>query len=531
MRFFEFKKHINKPVIESTRGIKGAVDDVNDKGMESPFSTKEGGKFIPSNSWFFPLEASQSQYLPVEADQSTDPADAQNGSAVGPKTETVAEQFQNELATAGVATADLKEVNKQPMGPFAAIVVEITTDSGTLHFVRYYKQKTSGYIKWEQTDFMRNIAPLGFDIVKTKAKNSNKAHPNIRMFPNRLGVTNGPMSVDAVANAIRTSTLYPDDVPQEERAIVADIIDNLDENMPATKDYKGNYEVQIGEIAGPIALSQGSSIVTGSVKEAETNLLQVLEPGLTWGAMNTVDYPADETQKLIDSFLISAKGTKVGISAKDGKGGAKASAVSIAETIDNKPDQLKKANPKFFEEFAEYLSWMNIIKEKDKKHQIFKLAASVGILNETELEAVKGLVNDPNTWNDEGAISKALPRHYNSYMNSDTYRPKDSSINNAKYKKLWHWTTVLAKATQNAMNKNPEMLNRFFKTVLESSNMIQIKSTFQMSGEDAGKFTKMSVIYPPVFEGQIRFDSGKEFYATMALPGSMSFGFGRMIKS
>ena len=77
MRFFEFKKYINKPVIESTRGIKGAVDDVNDKGMESPFSTKEGGKFIPSNSWFFPLEVSQSQYLPVEADQSTDPADAQ----------------------------------------------------------------------------------------------------------------------------------------------------------------------------------------------------------------------------------------------------------------------------------------------------------------------------------------------------------------------------------------------------------------------------------------------------------------------
>ena len=42
MRFFEFKKY-NKPVIESTRGIKGAVDDVNDKGMESPFTTKEGG--------------------------------------------------------------------------------------------------------------------------------------------------------------------------------------------------------------------------------------------------------------------------------------------------------------------------------------------------------------------------------------------------------------------------------------------------------------------------------------------------------
>ena len=112
MRFFEFKKY-NKPVIESTRGIKGAVDDVNDKGMESPFTTKEGGKFIPSNSWFFPLEASQQQYVAVEAPQTTDPADAKNGSAVGPKSETPAEQFQNDLATAGVATADLKEINKQ----------------------------------------------------------------------------------------------------------------------------------------------------------------------------------------------------------------------------------------------------------------------------------------------------------------------------------------------------------------------------------------------------------------------------------
>ena len=163
MRFFEFKK-LNKAVLESTRGIKGAVDDVNDKGMESPFSTKQGGKFVPSNSWFFPLEVSQQQYVPIESDQGTDDDAEKNGSAVGPKMDTVAEQFQNELATAGVATADLKEVNKQPLGPFAAIVVEITTDSGTLHFVRYYKQKTSGYIKWEQTDFLRNIAQKEFYI-------------------------------------------------------------------------------------------------------------------------------------------------------------------------------------------------------------------------------------------------------------------------------------------------------------------------------------------------------------------------------
>ena len=39
--------------------------------------------------------------------------------------------------------------------------------------------------------------------------------------------------------------------------------------------------------------------------------------------------------------------------------------------------------------------------------------------------------------------------------------------------------------------------------------------------------SKMTVIYPPVFDGKIKFDAGKEFYANRNLPGSMGFGFAR----
>ena len=113
------------------------------------------------------------------------------------------------------------------------------------------------------------------------------------------------MDISAVADKIRNSDAFPKDVPPEERPIIADILENLDTAMPATKDYKGNYEIQIGEIAGPIALSKGSSMVGGAVAEAQEQLLQVIEPGLTWQAMKTVEYPADESQKLIDSFIIS----------------------------------------------------------------------------------------------------------------------------------------------------------------------------------------------------------------------------------
>ena len=525
MRFFEFKT-VSKPILESTRGIKGAVDDINLKGMESPFSTEDGGKFIPSNCWFFPLDEQTEKYVAIEKDDDTTDPDAKNGSAVGPPSISADVQFQTDLKTAGI-TGKLIEANKKPLTSYAAIVVEITSDAGTLHFVRYYKSKTANYIKWELTDFMRNIEPLGYKIKKTLSATANKAHPNVRFFPNRLGVTDGPMDISAVADKIRNSDAFPKDVPPEERPIIADILENLDTAMPATKDYKGNYEIQIGEIAGPIALSQGSSMVGGAVAEAQEQLLQVIEPGLTWQAMKTVEYPADESQKLIDSFIISPKGAKIGISAKDGKGGAKASAVSIAETIDNKPDVIKLKNKNFFEEFKEYLGWMETIKEKDKKYQVYKLATRLGMINEAELEAIKKLVDDPSSWNDEGRIKEAVPRHYDEYMNSNVYRPKDATLQNAKYRKLWHFTTTLAKNVAAQMNNDPENLNRFFKTVLESSNMIQIKSTFQMQGEDKGKFTKMLVIYPPVFDGRIKFDAGKEFYANMNLPGSMGFGFAR----
>ena len=297
MRFFEFKT-VSKPILESTRGIKGAVDDINLKGMESPFSTEDGGKFIPSNCWFFPLDEQTEKYVAIEKDDDTTDPDAKNGSAVGPSSISADVQFQTDLKTAGI-TGKLIEANRKPLTSYAAIVVEITSDAGTLHFVRYYKSKTANYIKWELTDFMRNIEPLGYKIKKTLSATANKAHPNVRFFPNRLGVTDGPMDISAVADKIRNSDAFPKDVPPEERPIIADILENLDTAMPATKDYKGNYEIQIGEIAGPIALSKGSSMVGGAVAEAQEQLLQVIEPGLTWQAMKTVEYPADESQKLI----------------------------------------------------------------------------------------------------------------------------------------------------------------------------------------------------------------------------------------
>jgi hypothetical protein len=525
MRFFEFK-NVTNPILESTRGIKGAVDDINLHGKESPFSTEEGGKFVPTNCWFFPLDEKTESYKPIESDEEKPLSQDEEQSATIPATIPVDVQFQNDLATSGIS-GQLIEVNKKPVNEYAAIVVEITADEGTLHFVRYTKSKKSNYILWTLAQFMTSIEPLGYKIKKTLGANENKAHPNVRFFPGRLGVTDGVMNILEVADKIRNSEAFPKDVPPEERPIIADIIENLDSSMPATKDYKGNYEIQIGEIAGPIALSQGSGIIGGAVNEAQEQLLQVVEPGLTWQAMTRVEYPADESQKLIDSFIISPKGAKIGISAKDGKGGAKASAVSISDTIDKKPDVIKTKNPKFFTEFTEYLGWMDVIKEKDKKYQIFKLANKLGILNTEEVEAVKKLVDDPSSWNNVERIEQAVPRHYNAYMNSNIYRPKDKTLINAKYRKLWHFTTTLAKTVAIQMNDDPERLNRFFKTVLESSNMIQIKSTFQMTSDTEGKFTKMIVIYPPVFEGNIKFDVGKEFYANMNLPGAMGFGFAR----
>ena len=80
------------------------------------------------------------------------------------------------------------------------------------------------------------------------------------------------------------------------------------------------------------------------------------------------------------------------------------------------------------------------------------------------------------------------------------------------YKVSYHAVSSLARIAAAEFNRDKEQTYRFFATVLESSNMIQVMTTLTAKGDQAA-FTKFNVIYPPVFDGDIKLDPSSYFTA------------------
>lgn len=520
MRFYEFKiaeKIFEQKLMEGTRGIIGAVED-NQAGKANKLQFIDGKKFEPTKFWMFPEDASKPQYqdelikTPVPTPDNADPETPGND-----KTLSADDQFEEDLKQAGLNPANIIDCSPQPRkAKFAALVVEIETDSGPMFVMKYWPSKSNNYLKWLMGEFVTHLNAKGIAIEQVKAEGSKATHPVVRLYPNRCGITVGQMPLQNIVPMLRSGKGGDlEQFPADQRNIVADLCEKLGQPVPVTKDYDRNYEVQAGEIAAPHAL-QSNQLVIGNYQEAEKELLDMLKPGLKWNNMINVDFPADEAEELIDSYLVSADGIRVGISSKDGGGGAKASAVSIANTLEENRSRIQKMHPNFLKDpkNKEYFAYMDIIKQPGVKNQIYKLAAQVKLITTGESDKLIALLakGGVDLNNAQLIIDIVGDKFYAACMDPATYKPRD--MNSTRYRVLYHFSAGLAKLTAAKMNADVESLDRFFRTILESSNMVQVKAKFKMQGDDQGSFTQFNVIYPPVFDGTIRFHPFKKTAAT-----------------
>ena len=522
MRFYEFKiaeKIFEKKQVlaEGTRGIIGAVED-NQAGKAGGLQFTDGKKFEPIKFWMFPEDPAKKQYedevikTPVPGPDNADPETPGNDKALSAD-----DQFQEDVKQAGLNPNNIVDCTPSTRNKkFAALVIEVETDSGSIFLLRYFGYKSNNYLKWQMNQFVAEVQAKGFAIEQKKKEGSKAIHPNVRLFPNRAGITVGQMPLQNVLPLLRSGKGGDaEQFPVEEREIVANFCENLGTPVACTKDYDRNYEVQAGEIAAPFAL-QSNQLVVGNYQEAEQELLDMLKPGLKWANMINVDFPADEVEELIDSYLVSADGIRVGISSKDSGGGAKASAVSIANTLEENRGRIQKMHPNFLKsnENQQYFRFLDIIKEPETKNQIYKLAAEVGLITTQERDKLIALLAAGGQGlNDPQAVRDIVgDKFYATCMDPATYKPRD--LQSTRYRILYHFSAGLAKLTAAKMNANVESLDRFFRTILESSNMVQVKAKFKMQGDDQGSFSQFNVIYPPVFDGTIRFHPFKKTAAT-----------------
>ena len=558
MRYREFRL-VEQKLFEANRGIIGTVIDTQG-GRGASFTKPDGTVVQATNAWKFPTDERTLKYasstlspgyikqlqakfnnateldsaLQREVDnilQSSTPSDLQK--IATSNINFLSDSALQELENRGVSSAEpekqfaaeLKEATgmnvdtikwtggQKPSTGFAALVVELTSEKdGTIvsrEWVgKYYAaKKTDGHIFWQVSHFVRDCKAVGIELEQKRAAGATGRSGNVNFGPLQVGITDRVISLNNLISEVQRGV--QDKIAPEDQTTLVELLENLG-GAPTTinPEYKANYEVEFGEVAAPLAITRGIN-VTGSIQAAEEQLLGLLDPGTKFTSITQVEFPEDIAEKLVDSYLITPNGSRIGVSSKDKGGGAAASISSIIDTINNKLEVIKERVPDFEERYAEHISRLRVIEASSGKKVAFDLAADMRLITpEVANQAYEVLTSNPNDAEALMAIDKG--KFYEMTINYPGYKPK---TDHPMYRVSYHSTASLARMVADKFNEDKEQTYSFFATVLESSNMIQVMTTLTAKGDQAS-FSKFDVIYPPVFDGDIKLEAGSYFYAT-----------------
>ena len=502
MRYSEINL-VEQKLFESNRGIIGVVLD-NQAGQGKSFKKPDGKDVNANNAWKFPLDLKIKRYEPTEPNLDAAEDDIEN---LDPD-----KQFEAELKQeTKLAVNTIKWVGGQkPATGFCALVIELTSKKGREFVGKYFRTKDeAGHIFWQLTKFTQDMKTIGIDLVTKAAAGATGVHGAVNLGPREVGVTDRVINLNNLVAEVQNGVKNQTSIPDPEKVAVVELLENLGGNtVTINPEYKANYEVQFGEVAAPLAITSGVN-VSGSIQDAENILLNYLDPGVKFQSIQQVEFPENIAEQLIDSYLITPNGSKVGVSSKNNKGGAAASISSIIDTINKKMDLIEERVPTFQTRFKYYIDILKVMEGNPGKKVAFDVAAAMEIITPQVAEqAYNAMLAGPNDSESLKAIDNG--RYYDLTIGYKGYNP---TISHNMYQLHYHSTASLARIVEAKFNENMEDVKNFFGTVLESSNMIQVMTT--LSAKDGqGAFTNFNVIYPPTFTGGIKLEAGSYFYAT-----------------
>ena len=501
MRYHEIKL-VEQKLFESNRGIIGVVLD-NQSGRGKSFKKPDGTEVNATNAWKFPLDPATKRYEPSEPNPDAGPEEIEN---LDPDAQFAAELKQETKMDVNT----IKWVGGQkPATGFCALVIELTSEKGREWVGKYFAKKDqAGHIFWQLTKFVQEMKTIGIELEEKRAAGATGVSGSVVLGPREVGVTDRVINLNNLVAEVQNGVKNQARVPDEEKVAVVELLENLGGNtVTINPEYKANYEVQFGEVAAPLAITKGIN-VTGAIQQAEQQLLGLLDPGVKFMSVQQVEFPENIAEKLIDSYLITPNGSKVGVSSKDKKGGAAASITSIIETMNNKMNIIEERVPTFKTKYKDYIELLKIMETSTGKNVAFNVAAQMGLITPAVAEeAYNAMVTNPNDMDSLKAIDGG--EYYKMTIEWPGYNPRPHPM----YQLHYHAVASLARIVANKFNENKQEVYSFFATVLESSNMIQVMTTLDLKGDQA-TFSKFDVIYPPTFDGDIKLEAGSYFYAT-----------------
>ena len=501
MRYSEIKL-VEQKLFESNRGIIGVVLD-NQAGRGKSFTKPDGTEVNATNAWKFPLDPTIKRYEPTEPNPEAAEDDIEN---LDPD-----KQFEAELKQeTKLAVNTIKWVGGQkPATGFCALVIELTSEKGREWVGKYFAKKDqASHIFWQLTKFVQDMKTIGIDLQEKRAAGATGVSGQVVLGPREVGVTDRVINLNNLVAEVQNGVKNQATIPEEEKLAVVELLENLGGNtVTINPEFKANYEVQFGEVAAPLAITNGINI-SGALLQAEEQLLGLLDPGVKFQSIQQVEFPENIAEKLIDSYLITPNGSKIGVSSKDKKGGAAASITSIIETMNNKMNIIEERVPTFKTKYKTYMDIMKTIESSTGKNVAFNVAAQMGIITTSVAEqAYNAMIANPNDMDSLKAIDNG--KYYDLTIGYSGYNPKPHPM----YQLHYHAVASLARIVANKFNENKQEVYNFFATVLESSNMIQVMTTLGLKGDQA-TFSNFNVIYPPTFDGDIKLEAGSYFYAT-----------------
>lgn len=501
MRYHEIKL-VEQKLFESNRGIIGVVLD-NQASRGKSFTKPDGTEVNATQAWKFPLDPQTKRYEPTPPTPDVPEDDIEN---LDPDAQ-FAEELKKET---GMSVNNIKWVGGQkPATGFCALVIELTSENGREWVGKYFAKKDqAGHIFWQLTKFVQDVKTIGIDLAEKRAANATGVSGTVVLGPREVGVTDRVINLNNLIAEVQNGVKNQASIPEEEKVAVVELLENLGGNtVTINPEYKANYEVQFGEVAAPLAITKGIN-VSGALQQAETQLVDLLDPGVKFMSIQQVEFPENIAEKLIDSYLITPNGSKIGVSSKDKKGGAAASITSIIETMNTKMNIIEERVPTFKTKYKDYIALLKIMETSSGKEVAFNVAAQMKLITpQVAKQAYDAMIANPG---DEAALRAIDGGKYAAMtVDWDGYNPRPHDM----YQIHYHAVASLARIVANKFNENKQEVYNFFATVLESSNMIQVMTTLGLK-DDQASFSNFNVIYPPTFDGDIKLEAGSYFYAT-----------------
>lgn len=347
--------------------------------------------------------------------------------------------------------------------------------------------------------------------------------------PGSILPANTYIPVDGIPSQVSAFLDRRKDLDAEIKKQVVRLLNNVKQGETSPVEnagtYAKSYEIDLGETAAPIALAT-NNLLTGDWQQAEQGM------DVSFDKAEAVLFPDDPAEKLYDSYLIIDKKNKIRISSKDKSGGAKASVSGVLNDISKFPERYEglfdsSTNPGFSEllDIIKNIVQPNMSIVADSKRwnrngsiaSTLQLGIKMNVVTDTQAASILNIIDS-----DKQVLSD---RQLGDLKNILAYK-QTRDKNRSDYRIGWHLLAAVATEVANRVNEKYET-DRFFKAILERSNMLQIKTTLKtepnQESEDSAYFSNFEVIYPPVFTGTIKLDAGSNFMATRKPIGKMGF--------